>query len=206
MTKEDEDREAITKAIKQIIKNCCIDEIDVDGLPVFDVEMFFIHLRMRSIGESLELNFKCQGPGENDGFCGFLNDYTLDLNSIDYQNDENHVADIKLSEDIGIKMKYPTLVNSKMLFDSSKNALTTSMELISLCVEYIYDGDQVYDKTQYSKEDLITFLENLSMEHLSKILNFFVTSPKVVINDSVKCAKCAHENLIHTEELYDFFL
>lgn len=206
ISKEGDDKDSTINAIKQVIKNCCLDDIDVDSLPIFDVEMFFVHLRMKSVGEAIDINFKCQGTDDAGNLCEHLNDYSLDLSTIRFETEESHTKKIKLSDEIGIMMKYPTLSQSKQLFKSSKDALNTSLDLVSVCVEYVYDKDQVYDNTQYSREELVTFLENLSMEHLNKILNFFVTIPRVVIKDNVPCIKCSHVNLIYTEELYNFFL
>ena len=55
---ESGDQKATLLAIKQIINNCAIDTIDVDKLPTFDVEYFFIRLRAKSIGEVVDLRMR----------------------------------------------------------------------------------------------------------------------------------------------------
>src|SRR4051812_42181551 len=50
------------KAIRQIINNCVIDEVDVDELPLFDIEYFFLQLRARSKGEVIAPKYKCRNP------------------------------------------------------------------------------------------------------------------------------------------------
>ena len=60
MAKEAEDITTLLDTVKQIINNCCLEELDVDNLPLFDIEMVFIHLRLRSVVESLELIYKCE--------------------------------------------------------------------------------------------------------------------------------------------------
>ena len=41
-------------AIKQIINNCVQTEIDVDKIPLFDLEWLFLQLRIQSVGDVLD--------------------------------------------------------------------------------------------------------------------------------------------------------
>jgi hypothetical protein len=60
MAKESEDLKEITSTIKQIITNCCLsDDVDIETLPITDLEFFFLNLRARSIGEIVDLQYKC---------------------------------------------------------------------------------------------------------------------------------------------------
>jgi hypothetical protein len=202
MAKESNDLDSIINAIKQIIQNCCLEEIDVDSLPTFDVEMFFIHLRMRSVGEKLTLNYTCDKIIPETGQeCNLVNDYELDLEKINYTEYDQHKTEVKLTDKIGVKMGYPKFSKvSNLVADKSP------LQLIADNIKFIYDEDQVYDNTQYTKEELISFLENLSTEHMSKLLDFFITSPKVVIKDTAVCKKCNQKHQIYSEELYNFFI
>jgi hypothetical protein len=58
MAMETEDTNSILMAVKQIINNCSVDEIETEKLPIFDLEYFFLRLRAKSIGEEIELNLK----------------------------------------------------------------------------------------------------------------------------------------------------
>ena len=55
MALESQEQGEMFRAIKQIIGNCALDEIDVDELPMFDLEYFFLRLRAKSIGEIVDL-------------------------------------------------------------------------------------------------------------------------------------------------------
>ena len=57
MALQDGDEETVFKTIKQIINNCLVDEVDIDKLPIFDIEYLFLNLRARSIGEKIETLF-----------------------------------------------------------------------------------------------------------------------------------------------------
>jgi T4 bacteriophage base plate protein len=113
MAKESKDPEAIRLAIRQIIQNCLVDNIDVDKLPLFDVEMIFLKLRAKSVGETVKLVFNCKN--EVDGVeCNTDTDYTLDLEKVVYEIPEGHDPKIMLTDKLGIKLKYPDL---NMLID-----------------------------------------------------------------------------------------
>ena len=44
----------------EIIKACVYGDINVDDLAMFDVETLFIALRSKSVGETIDLNMKCE--------------------------------------------------------------------------------------------------------------------------------------------------
>jgi hypothetical protein len=51
MAAESEDPKETVNVIRQVLKNCILDEIDIDGLPTFDLEYIFMHMRARSVEE-----------------------------------------------------------------------------------------------------------------------------------------------------------
>ena len=53
--KEDE----ILDAVKQVIENCIIGDVNVNTLPMFDIEYIFLWLRAKSKGEIIELKYTC---------------------------------------------------------------------------------------------------------------------------------------------------
>ena len=52
---EDGSQGAMMNAIKDIVKNCVQEEIDVNKLPMFDLEYLFLKLRSKSVGEETEI-------------------------------------------------------------------------------------------------------------------------------------------------------
>ena len=60
MAMESDDKDTIEKNIKQVLHNCTLTEgIDIDSMPILDVEYYFIQLRARSVGEVVENKYKC---------------------------------------------------------------------------------------------------------------------------------------------------
>lgn len=202
ISKEAEDSTDAKNAIKQILQNCCLEEIDIDKLPLFDIEMFFVHLRIKSIGESSKLSFTCQNVVD-DAECGYVTDYTLDLGKVDYQIPEGHRNVVKLSDTVGIKLKYPTM---SIVSEDVDSVYSAALKIITDNIECIYDADSVYKRSDISDDELKVFLEELTVDQIDEIRNFFRTSPKVVLEDTISCTKCGFLHKVHAEDLYSFFI
>ena len=40
----------IVQAVKDIVRSCTFDKIDISGMPIFDVEYIFLKIRSKSVG------------------------------------------------------------------------------------------------------------------------------------------------------------
>jgi hypothetical protein len=201
MARESDDNDSTVDAIKQVLQNCLIENkdgsvLDIDSLPLFDVQMLFTHLRMKSIGETITLQYTCDKED-----CGKENRYNLDLNKVKYEITPGHSNVIQLTDDVGVKLRYPTIASR---LTDSEDLLEDSYKLILQHLDSVFDAEQIY--TDYTKEELLQFIDSLSADQLDKILNFFATSPKVVLEDVATCKSCSQINKIYAEDLYSFFI
>ena len=79
MAIEADDKETIERNIKQVLHNCTLTEnIDIEKLPVLDVEYYFLQLRARSVGEVVENDYICTNE-VNGEQCGGKMKGTLNL-------------------------------------------------------------------------------------------------------------------------------
>ena len=99
---EEEDDKQMMSAVKDIIDSCVYDKIDVDNMPLFDIEYIFLQLRSKSKGETVDLTFDCET-------CKTPITVQVDLSKIKITKKEGHNTEISLSDDVGVKMKYPSL-------------------------------------------------------------------------------------------------
>jgi hypothetical protein len=204
MAKESKDADAIRLAIKQIIQNCAQEEFDVESLPLFDVEMIFLKLRAKSIGEAVKLVFNCKNEVEEGKPCDTNTDYVLDLEKVKYEIPEGHDPKIMITDTVGIKLKYPTLGTVVNLTEED-NEFTSFVATLLVNIEYIFDENSIYKPEDTTKEEVVEFLTNLKPEHLLRIREFFETAPKVILEDTVTCKKCGFVHTLHAENLLDFF-
>jgi len=202
MAKDGKDAESIRQAVNQIITNCVLEPIDVEALPLFDIEMIFLKLRAKSVGESVKLTFNCKNE-VNGEVCNTDTDYKLELDKIDYEVPEGHDAKVMINDKQGVKLKYPTL---KSIPTEDKSEFDLMLDSLIENIDYVFDGDQVYKITDVTEQEQIDFIESLNKETMDKIENFFLTSPKVVLKDTIACKKCGFEHQLHAESLLDFFI
>jgi hypothetical protein len=202
IAKESDDIKEITSTIKQIINNCCIDEIDVDSLPTFDVEMFFVHLRINSVGETAQMVHTCSNVVGSDA-CGNKTEFDLQLKNIKYVETPGHSNIIKLNENVGVKFNYPSISIPDAVLENKFG--DGGYEVIAEYLDYIYDQDQIYKKSEVSKEELMSFFDNLTLDQIQSIKNFFLTSPRVALQQQLKCGKCGFEHNVNVEGILSFF-
>ena len=92
---------ATYEAIRNIIKSCCLDPVDINKLPLFDMEYIFLNIRAKSVGETVKIKVKCPDDEKTEV------EVEVDLTKIQVQMDDKHDARIKLTDDIGVLMMYP---------------------------------------------------------------------------------------------------
>jgi len=206
MAAQSDELQDTVKSIKQVLKNCVLDDIDIDSLPLFDLEYLFLQLRARSVGEVSSLRYTCNNiikDGENEEKkCGGI--VKLDLNLLDIQpvKNENHTNIIKLSEKLGMTMRYPSF---SILEDLKIESESDLLKLLVGCIQSIYDEDQVYYAKDVSEEELIEFIDNLQQSDIQKVQEFFLTMPKLEKVMDFDCPKCGYHEEIKLEGIQNFF-
>jgi len=203
MAMESEDKETMEKNIKQVLHNCTLTEnVDIDSLPIVDVEYYFIQLRARSVGEVVDNKYRCENVVE-DKPCG--NMMNVKFNLLDIKVDHNDIKDeIQLTDQISIKLGYPKF----SVLDASKNIETATdmaFEMIISSIINIYDGEQFYYANEVAKEELIEFVESLNQEQFGKIEDFFSNLPKLNKKLEMDCGKCGFHHTIEVAGLENFF-
>ena len=79
-------------------------------------EYIFLQLRAKSVGEISELNFTCKQCNDPKAKMKV----EIDLTQLEVTFNPDHVTDIQLFNDVGVKMKYPSLqIINRLKSDSS---------------------------------------------------------------------------------------
>lgn len=201
LANQSEDPTVMVDSLKQVIKSCVKDEIDVDSFATFDLEYVFTQIRAKSVGENVELLLKCDTCTDEKAVAKV----TLDLTQIEIQKDPDHTNKIELFGDVGVIMKYPTIEILKKLEALTSNNLDEVFNVVSECIESVYDSDQVWTAKDTQKAELLEFLNNLSSEQFQKVQRFFETMPKLKKEVSYKCPVCGTQHDKVLEGLQSFF-
>lgn len=199
---ESEDMKQITNAIKTVLKNCIhTKSIKVESLPTFDIEFLFLNIRGKSVGEEIEVNLICP----DDEITQVSEKINID--EIRVKKFDDHSNKIKLDDNLMMEMKYPSLDQFiKSNFDfSNKNNMDQSFELISSCVDKIYNQEEVWAASDFSKKEIIEFLEDMNSNQFKEIEKFFETMPKLYHVLKVMNPKTNVESEVVLEGLSSFF-
>ena len=152
---ESEDTKQITSAIKAVLKSCVLTKgIKVEQLPTFDIEYLFLNIRGKSVGEELEVNIIC--PDDTETSVPVM----INLDDIQVQKDDNHTKQVKLDDNLMMELKYPSLEQFiKNNFDfKEENQMEQSFDLISTCIDKIYNEDEVWATADCTKTVSYTHL------------------------------------------------
>jgi len=204
MAIESSESTTIQQNIKDILYNCTLTEgVNIEKLPIIDVEYYFINLRAKSVGEVVESRYRCNNE-VNDTECGNIMEKEVDLTQIKVKMNDDISPEIQLTPNISIKLKYPEfgIVKDSLRYE---NINDVTFNMIAQSIEYIYDGQQFYYATESTPEELIEFVEGLNQEQFSKIENFFNNLPKLKETLNITCSKCGFQHKIEVEGLESFF-
>lgn len=204
---ESGESKAIMTAVKQIINNCAIGDVETDKLPTFDLEYFFMRLRGKSIGETVDLQLRHPtGLNDKNEVCDHVTKLAFNIMEVEVQKTIGHTDKIIIDEatGLGIKLKYPT-ANFTDIDTDNLSQLDIAVEMLIECIDYIYDKDEVYKKEDSTKKEIAEFIDSLSQDQFKNVMNFFETMPKLKHNIKWKCTGCGCDDEVTLEGMGNFF-
>ena len=203
MAMESEDMNEITNAIVQILSDCIIsNDVKVESLATFDIEYLFLNVRAKSVGESVEVNVTCPDDEETQV------EMSIDIDTIKVQKTKGHKNIIKLDDDLSMKLRYPSLeqfVENNFETADGTSEVGQSLSMITSCIEMIYNAEESWEASDYSKKELDEFIEQLNTKQFKEIEKFFTTMPKLSHTIVVKNPKTKVESEVVLEGLASFF-
>jgi len=202
-TAQESGEEAVLPAVKQIIKNCVQGELDIDNMPLFDIEYLFLRLRAKSVGEEVTLGLKPWGCPQNNGeLCEFTTEVSVNLEEIKCVKDKKHTSKIMLDDKIGIMMKYPDISQMNM-GESETDAM--GMKIIKNSINMIFTEEETHERGSFTEKELDDFVDSLNTKQLDSIRNFFETMPTLKHTVKYKCGTCKEEKETTVQGLQSFF-
>lgn len=195
LAQESGDSDQIIRALKDIINSCTFEKVNVDNLAVYDLEYLFLQLRAKSVGEIIDLQVKCKE-------CERVNQLQVNLSSVQVEHSSKKMSNkIELTETVGIIARPIPVKDIGKVSDKTEDFV----KMIALCIESIYDDSNVYNSSDVSEKELLTFVESLSRSQVEKIEKFISNQPKLLHKESYTCHSCNAINTIQMEGLQDFF-
>lgn len=204
IAQESDDNVVILDTIKEVIKSCAKSEINVDTLPSYDIEYIFLQLRSMSIGELVEMLFRCD-EDHGDQNSKAVTKITINLKNIKVDRVEGHTNKIPLFDNVGVVMKYPTFDTLKKLDETDSSEMDDVFTVMVDCIDYIYSDEEVFPSKDLTPQELTDFLNNLTSAQFDKIQQFFRTIPTLRLDIQYKCPVCGKQHDKYLEGLQSFF-
>ena len=211
MAMEEGEAASMAKAMKDIIYACTDGGVKTKNLAPFDIEYFFLQLRGKSVGDVIDLTLSKPGnvvceeeEGEN---CQQICEMKLDVGDI--KVDSSGVVDgkIELTDTIGVKMNYPQIETAAKYAGTIGVDMKTDniFKMINECIEYVWDGEEIFKAKDSSKKELTEFIESLDTKQFTKIRDFFEGMPRLKHIVEWKCPKCDKTGDMLLEGIDSFF-
>lgn len=200
MALESNDNEEIIKTTLQVINNCILSEkFDLSKLPFFEVDYLFIVLRAKSVGESIDIKFTC-----NVNNCNTVFPVKIDISNVKLIEDSATTSTIDLMNSITVKMKYPNYEEMKKL-TTDVATMENDINTICSCINVVVDKDKVYTRKDFTKKELLDFVEGLTKPQYAKLETFTRNFPSFVVTAKATCTKCKYEHDIEYDDFLSFF-
>jgi hypothetical protein len=187
----------ILRAIKQIVNNCSLDQnFNINDITTTDLSYLFMQIRAVSVDSKVKQTYKDYEDDKD-------YDFEIDLSKVQIKQDKHIDNKIKVSKNIIVVMKYPTCLiyedktayNAELLIDYS---------LIGKCIDKIYEGENIYDTKTSSTQEIIDFVDSLSVQALTSIMDYLNNAPKLEYVIEYKNSLGNNRRIVLTT-LEDFF-
>ena len=184
--------------LKTLINDVTMEQIDIDDLPIADLEYLFLQIRCKSVGETADLLIPCK-----DTECIGKTPVAVNLNEIEIDTSNLPEKRLELSDNLGVILDFPKASVQESLNDEDDNK--NFMEILKSSVVQIYDEENVYDLSEYSDTETGEFFESLTVAQIEKIADFLNNVPSLSYSIETVCPICSKDQVIELKGLENFF-
>ncbi len=196
IAQESDEQVNLTSEAIRLIQACVNDEIIVDALPMADVEYLFLQVRIKSAGETTDIQMECSS-------CKELNELTVDLTAHTINTPEAPESILRLNDEISIELKHPSIKDLASLENQGESQIVFG--IINKAIDKVINGDEVLTRSDFSEQDLDKFIEGMSVHTLDSINSFMDNQPSISISSDFTCKHCSHFNINVMTGLESFF-
>lgn len=201
------DSTQVTNAVEDILKACTFEELDIYDLPVADVEFMVLKIREKSVGEVIDMVYKCNNEVEEDNQTKPCNTkIPIQVNigglGVDVPEVKNKIM---LTDKIGVTLRHVKYGAWKAASEL-ENQVDREDALILACIESVFDEDQVYSRNDFTDDELSVFLGGLENTDFDEIREYAKKVPIISMDVPVGCGKCKYKEVITLRGLKDFLV
>ena len=197
---ESKNNKDIVNAVKQILHNCILDDIDIDELTSFDFEYLFLQLRGKSVGEVIEL-IVSHDPEKND--CKHKTPVAVNIEDIKVNVPEKNTKTVELTSDIGIELHYPNIEKLSNVTNIKTDEFDALIDVMASCIKKVYQGDEVI--TDFSHKEMKDWILTMNKTQRESIYDFIKDMPTITHKIEWTCPACGKNDFVEVRGLQGFF-
>ena len=201
IAQETGDEESMLNAVRQIVEGCTFGTLDVEHMPLFDLEYIFLNIRAKSVGETAKIKVKCPDDEKTEVEVDvFLPDVKVEVG-------KDHVNKVELTDTMILEMTYPRFDTVSTLKKQYPNVSEIEMtfHMIASTMMTLYDGEKEYDMLDETHEERMKFIDQMTQKQFGKMQNFFETSPRLTHTVNVTNPKTKKKGKYKLEGIAAFF-
>tara|TARA_Y100001963_G_C6783779_1_gene451355 strand:+ start:2240 stop:2965 length:726 start_codon:yes stop_codon:yes gene_type:complete len=168
--------EDIGKGIRNVIENCIINDVDIDALPGFEVDLIFLKLRAMSVNNIVSVKLRSEEIAEDPADQKYY-DVEVNLDEVNIKIPEDYEDTLQLNDEYSIKLKYPNFGDFGKLEVNEESPLEVLFDMASVCIDSIFNEDEVFIFADYDKKEQKEFVESLSSQNFQDIQAFLGKQP-----------------------------
>ena len=201
LAKEGKNSVEVLNAVKEIVNQVTFGKVDSNRLTMYDLEYLFLQIRTKSVGETQEVKLSCRERS-----CEGTGTTMVDLSKvgIEYPTGEEMDNNVKLSETLGVTLKYPSAMQLAEVEDIEDEG-DKLVHLLKYGINTIYDDETVYDTDDVPTSEMTEFVESLTLDQVDKLNEFFENIPTLSQELEYKCDHCGKEQTTTLKGLQSFF-
>lgn len=168
---ESKDIVNIMDAMMVCLTNCQISELDLKKIPWIDLQYFFLYLRSKSVGKIATLLITDEYDPTK------THKVQIDIENVEIKNTDQP-SKIFLTDTTGIITRHP-LFKHVRLCNKQTDGYLVNLYYIRGCIQAIFNEEEVFGEENFTDQELIDYIENLTPEIYGKISQFVDQSPKI---------------------------
>lgn len=159
------------EAVKQVVNNCLVNDT-IEKFAMFDLEYILLLLRSKSVDNNIK--FAIKDPDTEESV-----QLELNLDDVKVTTVEDHTNMVKINDTYVMFLKYPTIEQFIEFVEGDQSDPLVTYNIMVSCLDKLASEDEVYKFSDFSREDIDKFMDDLNGDVLIQVKKFFDTMPKL---------------------------
>ena len=199
MANETQEKVQMAIAMRDTLE-ACVEGLELDILPLADMEYAFTQVRARSAGETVPVSVECEN-------CGSEHKATINLleaTVTDFKEYESEHT-VELQPNWLLDLRWPSLASAINIPETSSE-IEQAFGMIREMLVALRTPDGMYDFSDISDKEKDEFLESMNAEQMTGIRDFLSAMPNCKIDLDWTCPKCSTKNDTPLVGIQNFFV